>query len=270
MFEKEISLALIASEEASEAIRKVYENGFHAEYKEDNSPVTEADKQSEEIIRSLLEESFPADSFLSEETPDDGKRLSAKRVWIIDPLDGTKDFVEKNDEFTINIALSVDGKIVLGLICSPVLHKTWYAVKGQGAFVIENGARHEISVSKRKKGEWILLCSSSPSSTKEATDFYLANPGLFVSPPLPLGSSLKMAIIAEGKADLFFRTNDVTKEWDVAPAQIILEEAGGHFVSCEDMNPFIYNKKDIRNHYGYLASSNLAFACSKRVKKGNS
>ena len=132
MLEKELEIAIKAATLASKRIMEIYLGGFHVETKSDDSPVTEADKASERIILSLLKEHFPQDAILSEESDDDLSRLSNPRVWIIDPLDGTKDFVKKDGEFAVNIALSVNNEIALGLIATPNEDKIYYAVKGEG------------------------------------------------------------------------------------------------------------------------------------------
>lgn len=258
MFEKEISIALIACEEANKAILDVYSGEFAVEIKEDNSPVTVADKRSNEIILNYLREAFPEDGFLSEESEDDSSRLEKHRVWIIDPLDGTKEFVARNGEFAVNIALSIDGEIVLGVIGAPTLDRVYYAIKGQGAFVVENGERKEIHVSSRRKGELIPYCSRS-FRNKDALEFTLRHPEIFACPCIPLGSSLKMAFIAEGRGDYFLRLYPGTKEWDVASGDIILREAGGIMLNGEDYAPFRYNRKDVYNHKGYILSKGKSY-----------
>ena len=269
MLEKELEIAIKAATLASKRIMEIYLGGFHVETKSDDSPVTEADKASERIILSLLKEHFPQDAILSEESDDDLSRLSNPRVWIIDPLDGTKDFVKKDGEFAVNIALSVNNEIALGLIAAPNEDKIYYAVKGEGAFLLDKGSLQKITVSNRGKGEGFLLSSESKTNQNEVNAFYSKNKEWFASSPKALGSSLKMARIAEGKADFFFRTNAVTKEWDVAPASIILKEAGGLFLEGKTKREFVYNKEDVINHHGYIASNKELAPLAKLVEVKN-
>ena len=266
MLEKELSICLKACQEASKAIMEVYSTSFEVEIKEDNSPVTIADKRSNAIILGYLKEAFPEDGFLSEESEDDLSRMEKSRVWIVDPLDGTKEFVSRNDEFAINIALAIDKEPVLGLIGVPTQKKIYYAVRGEGAFIFENGEAKRIHVSSRKEGELIPYCSRS-FRNKDAIIFVEDHPEIFAGPCIPLGSSLKMAYIAEGKGDYFLRLYSGTKEWDVASGDIILREAGGVMINGEDFKPFRYNRKDVYNHKGYILASDEKFSYVELVKK---
>lgn len=266
MLEKELSICLKACEEAAKAIMEVYSSSFEVEIKEDNSPVTIADKRSNAIILSYLKEAFPEDGYLSEESEDDLSRLEKKRVWIIDPLDGTKEFVNRNDEFAINIALAIDKEPVLGIIGAPTLNKVYYAIKGQGAYLLENGISKRIHTSSRKEGELIPYCSRS-FRNKDAIRFVESHPEIFACQCIPLGASLKMAYIAEGKADYFLRLYPGTKEWDVASGDIILQEAGGIMLNGEDFEPFKYNRKDVYNRKGYILASDASLTYKDLVKE---
>ena len=137
MWEKEIEVALYAIKKAREKVLEIYHSSdFGVEIKEDNSPVTKADKMSDEIIRNILKENFPNYAILTEESIDDKSRLNNDFVWIVDPIDGTKEFVAHNDQFTINIALSYKHDIVVGVIDIPVYDETFYMGKGKGCFYI--------------------------------------------------------------------------------------------------------------------------------------
>nr|MCR5078735.1 3'(2'),5'-bisphosphate nucleotidase CysQ [Bacilli bacterium] len=205
-----------------------------------------------------LKEAFPEHGFLSEESDDDPSRFEKDYVWIIDPLDGTKEFVNRNGEFAINIALTYKGEPVLGVVGAPTFHKVYYAIKGKGAFVRENGIDTKIHVSNRKMGELIPYCSRS-FSCPDAIEFVKKNREMFACESLPLGSALKMAFIAEGKGDFFLRLYGGTKEWDVCAGDIIVKEAGGSIFDGTTLKSFVYNRKDVYNRNGYIIVNHAEF-----------
>ena len=129
-YQKELDAAIAAAKKAEPHILRVYHSSFDVEIKEDASPVTEADKGADEIIRAYLAGIFADDGFLTEESKDTGDRLRKKRIWIVDPVDGTKEFVSRNGQFTTNIALAEDHQVVVGVINAPTLGVLYYAVKG--------------------------------------------------------------------------------------------------------------------------------------------
>ena len=152
MYEKELEVALIAAKKAAKVIMEVYNsNDLGVEIKEDNSPVTKADKAADKIIREELSKAFPSYSLLTEESVDNLERLNNDYVWIVDPIDGTKDFVAHDDEFSVNIALSYKHEAVLGVILAPVSGDIYYAVRNQGAFSIKNNITTRLKVSNKTK-----------------------------------------------------------------------------------------------------------------------
>ena len=175
MYEKEKEMAFTCLALASEKIMEIYQEGFHVILKEDHSPVTEADKAAESIIKEAIQKEFPEDGILSEESTEDKSRLQKSRVWIIDPLDGTKEFVRRSGQFATNLALAINGKLVAGFVASPVEKKIYYAIKGEGAYLLENGASKRIHVSSRKLGELIPICSNSKGNVREMSEFSLEN-----------------------------------------------------------------------------------------------
>ena len=251
MLELELETALKAAIKAREAILEIYHTDFTVEIKNDQSPVTLADKTSEKIILSLLKEKFPDYGYLSEESDDDPTRFEKNYVWIIDPLDGTKEFVARNGEFAINIGLAYKGEPILGVVDAPTLGKTYYAVKGEGAYVKEGDSVKRIFVSNRGPGKMIPYCSRS-FSCPDAIEFAKKHRDYFACDPIPLGSALKMAYIAEGKGDFFLRLYNGTKEWDVCAGDILVKEAGGSIFDGETLNSFVYNRKDVYNRRGYV------------------
>lgn len=249
MFERELEYALKAASAAKEIILKFYKEGFHVEIKEDNSPVTEADKNSDQIIRSILAKEFPSYAFLTEESNDDKERLKNDYVWIIDPLDGTKDFVKKDDEFTINIALAYKHEAVLGVVCAPALNVTYYAVKGMGAFKIDKDNKaSKIHVNDKLNN---LTCLRSIFHFSKAEENTIAKYQDKITNVLKAGSSIKACLISEGKAEISYRLSSGTKEWDTAAFQIIVEEAGGLVLKL-DKTKMYYNREDVYNREGYI------------------
>lgn len=250
MLERELEAAIEASKRAQEAILEIYAEPFDVEIKEDASPVTQADKRADKIIRKYLHSLFPEDVFLTEESIDFPERLTCERLWIVDPVDGTKEFVSRNGEFTTNIALCMNHEIVLGVINIPVLDTVYFAVKGQGAFrKNKDGSVERIHVSSREEG-LIALRSVSHFKPGEAT-FMEKNAKHFSGESKPTGAALKFARIAEGSADFFIRCSSGTKEWDVAPGDLLLKEAGG-FMCEPDGKDFAYNRQDVYNRKGYI------------------
>lgn len=250
MLECELEAALAAAKSAEAAILEVYNSPFEVEIKDDHSPVTSADKKADKIIRKALHAIFPEDAFLTEESSDLEDRFKAPRVWIVDPVDGTKEFVSHNGEFTTNIALCVNKEIVLGVINAPVLKRTYYAIKGQGAFrVNEDGSVVRLSVSPRVDG---LIAMRSISHNKPEEEQFLSdNAAHFAGPAVPIGAALKFAALAEGRADFFLRSSNGTKEWDVAPGDLLVKEAGG-FMCETNGKDFVYNRRDVYNRIGYV------------------
>ena len=142
MWERELQVAVDAARRAGEIVREVYERPFEVVEKSHDNPLTEADLRANESIHAAITAAFPGDGWLSEETRDSHERLSRRRVWIVDPLDGTKEFVKRNGEFTVNIALIDRHEAVLGVVHAPVLAVSYLAARGVGAFVVRDGEPH--------------------------------------------------------------------------------------------------------------------------------
>lgn len=253
MLERELKVAIEAAKKAEEAILEVYRTPFEVEIKEDNSPVTLADKRADDIIRGILSEAFPEDGFLTEESADTPERFKKKRIWIVDPVDGTKEFVSKNGEFTTNIALCENHEIILGIINVPNRGVLYYAIKGQGAYRVDPGCEPiRIHVDGRKEN---LRCMRSISFFQPAEAHYMrVHNAHFQGNAKPVGAALKFARIAEGSQDFFIRLSTGTKEWDVASGDLIVNEAGG-FMLEPSGSPFKYNREDVYNRHGYLVGN---------------
>lgn len=246
LFDNVIAIA----ERAGKAIMNIYSKSDHGTtYKDNKSPLTLADMASHQIILEALKNTDPDVPVLSEESENIQykERRSWKSYWLVDPLDGTKEFIKRNGEFTVNIALIDDYKTVaLGVVHAPALGITYYAAKGKGAFkkVYTNGeSKSEIYVSGYQKGR--LKIVASRSHRNECLNRFLQKIG--DADFVPMGSSLKLCLIAEGKAHLYPRLGP-TMEWDTAAAQCIVESAGGE-VTDLNKQPLHYNKQDLLNPY---------------------
>lgn len=244
--------------EAGEAILKIYRTPFDVIQKDDGSPLTLADKLSNEIITTYLFNKYSI-PILSEENEDIPytNRKNWKQYWCIDPLDGTKEFVHKRREFTVNIALIEDGRPILGIVYAPVFEDLFYAMRGEGSFFIYKNKKTKLYSHPAiafENGEFIhpkkshlkVILSRSHSDGFRVED-YLSN-DRYTLQTIAMGSSLKFCRIAQGTVDLNIRTRP-TSEWDTAAAQIILEEAGHHLVKYDDGTPLDYNKENLLNPY---------------------
>jgi len=247
-YEKELKAALDVAKLASENIMKYYHDGFEVEIKEDDSPVTIADKSTDTLIRAYLSKLFPGYAFLTEESIDDKERLKYDYVWTIDPVDGTCDFVEKDDQFTCNIALVYKHEVVLGVVAIPAMNEVYYAVKGEGAYVVRDGKTTKIHVNDKTSDlNCLVSVFHCGNNEKELIKKYSDR----IKHVNKVGSSIKACRIAEGQAEITYRLSDGTKEWDTAAFQIIVEEAGGHVLKL-DGSIIKYNREDVVNRGGYI------------------
>lgn len=245
--------AIYLAKQAGDAALFYYHKEYEVSDKGGNSPVTEADHASNEVIVEGLKEEFNY-GILSEEMEDDLSRLEKKRVWVVDPLDGTKDFIDKTGEFSVMIGLVEEGEVMLGVVYKPDDGTLYYAIRDRGAVKkIGSGTPERIYVSSRNRFEDMVLLTSrfhASNTTIKATD------SLGIKNTLTKGSAgLKICSIAEGDADVNINPSDKTWEWDVCAADVILSEAGGKVTDVFE-NKFTYNKKDPRNKGGYIASNN--------------
>lgn len=242
----ELNVAIDAAIRAGEKIMEIYSGSIEVEYKENNTPLTLADKRANDIIVDSLLKNFPEYSILSEEKKDTKDRLENDWCWIVDPLDGTKEFIKKNGEFTVNIALSYKHKSVLGVIYVPVTKELYYAVKGSGAHLKSQNFVKELQVSN--KSEDLILVASRSHTSKQLSKLIEENNNKFKEVK-NAGSSLKGCLIAKGEADVYYRFG-LTSEWDTAAMQCIVEEAGGIFRQL-DSSDMLYNRENTLNEKGF-------------------
>ena len=242
-----VGVAKAAAIEGGKAILKVYETeDFGVETKGDNSPLTKADKAAHEVIMTYLEPTgIPV---LSEEGKDIpfSERASWEYFWLVDPLDGTKEFIKRNGEFTVNIALVRGEKLVAGIVYTPVQQKLHWGIIGEGAFLEANGITSSIDGGKSSGYTGPVRVVASRSHMSEETEQFISQyPGAEI---VSMGSSLKFMVLAEGKADIYPRFGP-TMEWDTGAAQAVLEAAGGSVIDHKTGAALIYNKQVLLNNF---------------------
>ena len=239
------------AKEAGQAILNVYAQAdLVVKFKRDNSPLTQADLKSHRVIvdgLSSLSPDWPILSEESEEVPFD-RRASWDRFWLVDPLDGTKEFLRRTGEFTVNIALVERGTPILGVVYAPVGDRMYFAARGAGAFKTHAGLISRLETTRPAKAIVRTVISRSHRSEEDGQEQFLQDGGQceFIA----MGSSLKFCLIAEGAADVYPRTGP-TMEWDTAAAHCILVEAGGAITDL-DGNSMRYNKPILLNP-GFVA-----------------
>lgn len=248
------SLVKTIAENAGQAILRYYGTQYNVEVKADDTPVTEADRAASRIIVDALNAntSWPV---LSEENtlPSWQERRHWNRYWLIDPLDGTKEFVKNSADFTVNIALIDHHRPVFGLVHAPVTQATWWASRGEGAWYAQGDdmpSRQRAARMPEQTADWVELGSRSHSS--DLVEAFRINLGPHTLKAV--GSSLKMCQIASGQAHIYARLGP-TSEWDTAAAQVVLEEAGGVLLSTETLAPLTYNLTDSLLNPFFVAAS---------------
>lgn len=261
-YSAELGVAIAAAKRAGDAIHDLYERAAAATYtKSDGSPVTDADLTSDRIIRAALSGAFPDDAILTEEGADDQARLAASRVWIVDPIDGTQQFVERTGEFDVLIALVVDGSPVLGVMLQPVTGRCLFAVTGHGAWVGDGEDRSPVRFApvsldappRLSSSTWLNIPDAVPGLERAAKRLGGSSPvinrlGITVRHFLPPDNRFDALIGLPTRPD-----QTMAWEWDFAPADVIVHEAGGRYTDASGRR-FRYNKPIPRNTGGVLLS----------------
>lgn len=243
------------AQKAAHKIMEIYQKDFQVEYKDDQSPLTEADKKSNEIICEALSQLYPDIPILSEENKLVAfeTRKDWEYYWCIDPVDGTKEFIKKNGEFTVNIALIQGNKPMLGVVYAPALGDMYYAKEGEGAFLekVEGGqsvvgSKKQLPFQQNSDENFTVVASKSHLSleTQQFIDELTTHYPLLTTHSK--GSSLKLCMVAEGVADIYPRLAP-TMEWDTAAADAIVRESGKMTYQYERNEPVVYNKEDLLN-----------------------
>ena len=245
-FNENIETVCEIAKDAGNSIMKIYNSiDLNVELKKDESPLSEADILSNEIISKKLKliSNYP---ILSEESiVDYDVRKNWKKYWLIDPLDGTKEFISKKRDFTVNISLILNNEPILGIIYAPYYNDIYFAIKNHGSF------KNNKKIFNNSKREKLVGTDSFFHSSQATSDFFIKNE---IDDIKKLGSSLKFCELAAGEVDVYPRFNG-SKEWDIAAAHIILKEAGCNILDLNTMNEPKYNKKNLSNNY-FLAFRN--------------
>ncbi|MES2903125.1 MAG: 3'(2'),5'-bisphosphate nucleotidase CysQ [Pseudomonadota bacterium] len=247
-----LEACVLASRAAGAEILKLVAAGYEVEHKSDLSPVTICDRAAEAIILAALADAAPGVPVIAEEEVAEGRiPAHGNTYFLVDPLDGTKEFVRGGDDYTVNIGLIVDGVPMLGVVYQPAIDRLWGGLAGEGAFVELVGDRLPIRV--RERGDKLEAVASKSHLTQSTIDYLCEAVGEcdYVS----VGSSLKFCLVAEGRADIYPRLSP-TSEWDTAAGHAILLAAGGR-VDGPDGSPLAYGKKAFLNR-GFCATAGWA------------
>jgi 3'(2'), 5'-bisphosphate nucleotidase len=247
----ELDIAIKAAQEASNVILEIYQKDYNTFTKTDNSPVTDADLKSNKVINEIL--SNTKYSILSEEDIDDQSRLSKDMIWIVDPLDGTSDFIDKTGEFTVMIALIQNKKPILGVIAWPTEKILFVAQKNCGAFRYSDNKWDKISVTKIDKLPKCRTVGSRHHLSEKEKQFIKK---IGIEDFTSIGSSLKVGKISSGQAEAYITTTNKMKEWDTAASYCIVSEAGGKMTDMLG-NDLTYNNKNVYHQNGILVTNGL-------------
>lgn len=233
------------AQKAGEAILDYYQDDIEVVKKDDDSPLTKADMASHRIIINALKKFDPGTPIISEESgiPEYSERKDWEKFWIVDPLDGTKEFIKKNGEFTVNIALIESGKPVLGVVYVPVSKTAYFASESKGSFKQTGNKSPQRIYSEINGKDRPLVAVQSRSHGSETLIEELGQMGIKVHKTIPAGSSLKFCLVAEGKADIYPRMGP-TMEWDVAAGDCVYRYSAKDGVHP---SPITYNKPDLKN-----------------------
>ena len=263
ILDKEIDIACHLARQAGALLLKYYQSDFTIDYKDkaQSDPVTIADKEANELIVAGLQAALPDDAILAEESIDDPIRLSKKRVWCVDPMDGTREFVQGNGQFSVMIGLAIEGEARLGVVYEPTTDTLIWGVPGQ-AVLERNGEKKTVKVTDESQPSQATLMVSRSHPSKNVQRF---SQSLNIQKTMPMGSvGLKVLRVAEATADLYLTTSSHTKEWDACAPEAIVRAAGGMMTDLFGQ-PLRYNKKDVSMSKGLLASNGPLHELSLRA-----
>jgi 3'(2'), 5'-bisphosphate nucleotidase len=257
MMEQELQTANELAVVAGKLLLDHYQRTPEVAWKHGGDPVTRADRLASEFLVGELSRRFPADGVISEEQPGDPGRPRNSRVWIIDPMDGTREFIEHRGEFAVMIGLAVAGAPVLGVIYQPVTGKLYWARSGSGAFLKEpvceeNGVAIPLRVSREADPSRMTIALSRSHHSPEIDK---VSRRLMIAKSISSGSiGLKVGLICEGRAHLYLDMSGRTSQWDTCAPAALLQEAGGRMTDLRGI-PLRYNGPDLRNRNGVIASN---------------
>lgn len=241
---------------AGEIIKSIYAKDFSVEYKNPRDPVTDADKRANEHIVAALAKAFPGDGIVAEESKDKSDATAGGRVWFVDPLDGTKEFIAKNGEFAVMLGLSVDGVATLGAVYQPAKDKLYTGLIGDGAWLQVGDAKRELRVSDQTDPSKLRLVGSRSHRSKEVG---MTVERLGITDERVSGSvGVKVGLIAEQSVDLYVHMSDRSSHWDACGPEAILGGAGGIFTRV-DGQQYAYGGEDLRTTGGIFACNAAAY-----------
>jgi 3'(2'), 5'-bisphosphate nucleotidase len=249
----DIDFLISIAREAGAAILEIYESDFTVETKSDTSPLTKADSQSHKIIVTHLLKRYPKIPIISEESSNVSayeERSKWKMFWLIDPLDGTKEFIKRNGQFTVNIALILDSRPHVGIVYAPALDLLYWGQTGQGAFKKEaSGQVIKLEMFKPKPNDKLVITGSLSHSTPAMETFLDEQRAQHKSVEfVAMGSSLKLCMVADGSANIYPRFGP-TMEWDTAAAHAIVNASGHKVLRYGSSEELYYNKRDLHNSW---------------------
>lgn len=251
-FAPEFEFVARLAREAATIVNTFYIGSSEVRYKGEDEPVTEADRSANQHILTRIQARFPDDGVLSEESKDDLARLEKERVWIVDPLDGTKDFIARNGEFSVMIGLAVQNQSVLGIIMQPATGQLYAGVQGVGAFMLESDEPIPLTVSDVHHVNRMVMVSSR-SHRLQITD--RIRKALHINSERVSGSvGLKVGLIVRHLAELYVAAGPGLREWDLCAPSALLHAAGGKMTDCWGA-PLLFNQQDVRAHNGVIASN---------------
>lgn len=260
-YSRELEVAIELARSAGVLVVGIRAAGFEVDYKLGEEPVTRADREASVAVVSGLHQAFPDDVIISEELEIDPARTTAERVWYVDPIDGTRDFIRGDDGFAVMIGLCVNGVPTVGVVYQPTRQRTYYSIAGQPAYVVEPG------VEPGADGALVttqLICSSiaepgaarlAASASHRSEDIDRVKSQLGIRDELNVGSvGLKLCLIAAGSRDLYVNPAAKTKAWDTCAPEVILVAAGGQLSDLYGA-PVDYRCEDLRHHHGLVGSN---------------
>jgi 3'(2'), 5'-bisphosphate nucleotidase len=256
MLDREIAEAARIAREAGAILMDIYATEFEVAYKAEADPVTEADTKANAYIVDQIRRAFPDDGIVAEESEDRTDALEAGRCWYVDPLDGTKEFVARNGEFSVMLGLAIDGVATAGVVYRPDGDKLYSGVVGGGAYLETGGERTPLNVSTAAEPSRLRLVVSRSHRNRAVGEVVTQ---LGITDETTSGSvGLKAGLIAEQQADLYIHIADKSSRWDACGPEAVLKAAGGRFTDLAG-NPYRYGGTDMRNRGGILACNAAAY-----------
>ena len=248
----ELELAKTLAVAAGDVLLNYYQQGVSVDWKAPDDPVTAADREASRLIVSSLKDEFPEHGVLCEEEPDDLVRLERTHVWMIDPMDGTREFIAHRDEFAVQIGLVVENTPVLGVVYQPTARKLYYAGQGLGAYLEVDGTAIRLKVSTEQVAARMTIVESRSHRSARVEEI---RQRLRIPESIVTGSvGLKVGIICEGRAHVYVHTGHRTHLWDTCGPEAILREAGGRMTDVSN-NPLRYNSPEVKNLHGIVATN---------------